>query len=147
MYVSRLWTSARRKLQRGILTNCRFSSPVWTKLCKHAVGGTFNLSRWRTSFNCCSNLFFSTDVEGEIAAADIVFVSVNTPTKTQGIGAGRAANLKNIEACARTIAKVSISDKIVVRTIHQWQRQCAQLLAGGEVNCTRQDGMQGENLN
>jgi len=60
------------------------------------------------------NLFFSTDVEGAIAAADIIFVSVNTPTKTYGIGAGKAANVKNLELCARTIAKVSTSDKIVV---------------------------------
>lgn len=60
------------------------------------------------------NLFFSTDVEGEIKRADIVFISVNTPTKTQGIGAGRAANIKNCELCARTIAEVSDKDKIVV---------------------------------
>jgi len=60
------------------------------------------------------NLVFSTDIEGAIAAADIVFISVNTPTKTAGIGAGRAANVKNCELCARTIAKVSTSDKIVV---------------------------------
>ena len=60
------------------------------------------------------NLFFSTDVEGEIQKADIVFISVNTPTKTQGIGAGRMANIKNCELCARTIAKVSTSNKIVV---------------------------------
>lgn len=60
------------------------------------------------------NLFFSTDVEGEIEKADIVFISVNTPTKTQGIGAGRMANIKNCELCARTIAKVSTSNKIVV---------------------------------
>ena len=43
-----------------------------------------------------------------------MFISVNTPTKTQGIGAGRAANIKNCELCARTIAKVSTSNKIVV---------------------------------
>jgi len=60
------------------------------------------------------NLFFSTDIEKEIEEADIVFISVNTPTKTQGIGAGRAANIKNCELCARTIAKVSTSNKIVV---------------------------------
>jgi len=60
------------------------------------------------------NLFFSTDVEAEISAADIIFVSVNTPTKTHGIGAGRAADLKYIEACARTIAKVATTPKIVV---------------------------------
>ena len=43
-----------------------------------------------------------------------MFISVNTPTKTAGIGAGRAANVKNCELCARTIAKVSTSSKIVV---------------------------------
>jgi len=53
------------------------------------------------------NLFFSTDVEGTIQASDIIFVSVNTPTKISGIGAGRAANIKNCELCARTIAKVT----------------------------------------
>jgi UDPglucose 6-dehydrogenase len=60
------------------------------------------------------NLFFSTDITAEIKLADIVFISVNTPTKTQGIGAGRAANIKNCELCARTIAEVSDTDKIVV---------------------------------
>lgn len=60
------------------------------------------------------NLFFSTSVHEEIQRADIVFISVNTPTKTQGIGAGRAANIKNCELCARTIAEVSTSNKIVV---------------------------------
>lgn len=60
------------------------------------------------------NLFFSTDVDGAIAEADMVFVSVNTPTKTTGIGAGRAANIKNCELCARKIAEVATSDKIVV---------------------------------
>ena len=60
------------------------------------------------------NLFFSTDIEAEIEKADIIFISVNTPTKTKGIGAGRAANIKNCELCARTIAQVSTSDKIVV---------------------------------
>jgi len=60
------------------------------------------------------NLFFSTDIDGEIEKADIVFISVNTPTKTQGIGAGRAANIKNCELCARKISEVSKSNKIVV---------------------------------
>merc|ERR1740124_1125098 len=60
------------------------------------------------------NLFFSTDIKAEIKRADIIFISVNTPTKTQGIGAGRAANIKNCELCARQIADVSESDKIVV---------------------------------
>ena len=60
------------------------------------------------------NLFFSTDIEGEIQKADIIFISVNTPTKTKGIGAGRAANIKNCELCARKIVEVSTSHKIVV---------------------------------
>jgi len=60
------------------------------------------------------NLFFSTDVDANIAAADIIFISVNTPTKTYGVGAGRAADLKFIEKCARQIAKVATSDKIIV---------------------------------
>lgn len=60
------------------------------------------------------NLFFSTDVRGAIAAADIVFVSVNTPTKTYGVGAGRAADLRYIESVARTIAEVATTPKIIV---------------------------------
>lgn len=60
------------------------------------------------------NLFFSTDLDKEIQEADVIFISVNTPTKTSGIGAGRAANIKNCELCARQIAKVATSDKIVV---------------------------------
>lgn len=60
------------------------------------------------------NLFFSTDIDGNIQAADIVFISVNTPTKTCGVGAGRAANIKNCELCARKIAEVSRSNKIIV---------------------------------
>lgn len=60
------------------------------------------------------NLFFSTDVKGSIAAADIIFVSVNTPTKTYGVGAGRAADLRYIESVARTIAEVSTTPKIIV---------------------------------
>jgi len=60
------------------------------------------------------NLFFSTDIAAEIEMADIIFISVNTPTKTQGIGAGRAANIKNCELCARKIAEVSTTNKIVV---------------------------------
>ncbi len=60
------------------------------------------------------NLFFSTDVEKGIADADIIFVSVNTPTKTFGQGAGYAADLQYWEKCARQILAVSTSDKIVV---------------------------------
>jgi UDPglucose 6-dehydrogenase len=60
------------------------------------------------------NLFFSTDVEAAIAEAEIIFVSVNTPTKTFGDGAGRAADLQYWEKTARTIAKVATSDKVIV---------------------------------
>jgi UDPglucose 6-dehydrogenase len=60
------------------------------------------------------NLFFSTDIDVTIREADIIFVSVNTPTKITGIGAGRAANIKNCELCARKIAEVATTDKIVV---------------------------------
>ncbi|XP_020221450.1 UDP-glucose 6-dehydrogenase 1 [Cajanus cajan] len=60
------------------------------------------------------NLFFSTEVEKHVAEADIVFVSVNTPTKTHGLGAGKAADLTYWESAARMIADVSKSDKIVV---------------------------------
>jgi len=60
------------------------------------------------------NLFFSTDVAGAIEEADVIFVSVNTPTKTYGIGKGCAADLKYLESAARKIAEVATSDKIVV---------------------------------
>lgn len=60
------------------------------------------------------NLFFSTDIDGGIMESDMIFVSVNTPTKLTGIGAGRAANIKNCELCARKIAEVATSNKIVV---------------------------------
>jgi len=60
------------------------------------------------------NLFFTTDVDQSIDEADIIFMSVNTPTKTYGTGAGKASDLKFIELCARKIAEVSTSDKIVV---------------------------------
>lgn len=60
------------------------------------------------------NLFFSTDVDQAIDEAQIVFISVNTPTKTYGKGKGMAADLKYIELCARQIARVAKQDKIVV---------------------------------
>ena len=60
------------------------------------------------------NLFFSSDVDKAILESDMIFLSVNTPTKTYGIGAGRAADLRYVENCARQIAKVAQGDKIVV---------------------------------
>ncbi len=60
------------------------------------------------------NLFFSTDVETAIDNAEIIFISVNTPTKTYGVGKGMASDLTYIELCARQIAKVAKTNKIVV---------------------------------
>jgi UDPglucose 6-dehydrogenase len=60
------------------------------------------------------NLHFSTDIRGGITAADIIFVAVNTPTKTYGMGAGRAADLRYIESVARTIAEHANGPKIIV---------------------------------
>merc|ERR1740138_211578 len=60
------------------------------------------------------NLFFSTDVQKGIEEADIIFASVNTPTKTRGVGAGRAADLRFIESVGRTIALYARGSKIVI---------------------------------
>ena len=60
------------------------------------------------------NLFFSTEVDQAIDEAEMIFVAVNTPTKTDGEGAGMAADLRYVEACAKNIARVSKTDKIVI---------------------------------
>ncbi|KAH7101217.1 UDP-glucose/GDP-mannose dehydrogenase [Auriculariales sp. MPI-PUGE-AT-0066] len=60
------------------------------------------------------NLFFSTHVDQAIQEADLIFVSVNTPTKKAGIGAGFAADLNYVELATRQIARVATSSKIVV---------------------------------
>ncbi|MDP1990941.1 MAG: nucleotide sugar dehydrogenase [Syntrophales bacterium] len=60
------------------------------------------------------NLFFSTDIETGIRENDIIFVSVNTPTKTYGLGAGMAADLQYWEKTARQILEFSASSKIVI---------------------------------
>lgn len=60
------------------------------------------------------NLFFSTDVSKAIDEAELIFISVNTPTKVCGNGKGRASDLKYVESCARFIAEASRSNKIVV---------------------------------
>ena len=60
------------------------------------------------------NLFFSTDINSAIIDSEMIFISVNTPTKTSGEGKGYAADLKYIESCAKQIAEVSKTDKIVV---------------------------------
>ena len=60
------------------------------------------------------NLFFSDDISGAIKKSEMIFMAVNTPTKTEGEGAGMAADLRYFEACAKDIAKYSKSDKIVI---------------------------------
>jgi len=60
------------------------------------------------------NLFFSTDVEKAIEESQLIFMAVNTPTKTYGEGKGFAADLTFVEKCARQIAEVATSDKIVI---------------------------------
>jgi len=60
------------------------------------------------------NLFFSTDINSAIFNSEMIFISVNTPTKTSGEGKGFAADLKYVELCAKQIAEISESDKIVV---------------------------------
>ena len=60
------------------------------------------------------NLHFTTEIDKAIDEAEMVFISVNTPTKTYGKGKGMAADLKYVELCARNIANVAKTDKIVV---------------------------------
>ena len=60
------------------------------------------------------NLFFSTDVQRSIAAADMIFISVNTPIKTKGIGAGQASDLSWVESSTREISKYAKGHTIVV---------------------------------
>jgi UDPglucose 6-dehydrogenase len=60
------------------------------------------------------NLFFSTEVDKAIDKAEMIFMAVNTPTKTEGEGAGMAADLSYVEACAKNIARVAKTDKIVI---------------------------------
>jgi len=60
------------------------------------------------------NLFFSTEVDKAIEKAEMIFMAVNTPTKTQGEGAGMAADLSYVQACAKNIARVAKTDKIVI---------------------------------
>ena len=66
------------------------------------------------SQNRDKNLFFSTEVNEKIREADVIFISVNTPTKDYGSGSGQAADLRFVESCARGIARAGGGDKIVV---------------------------------
>ncbi len=85
------------------------------------------------------NLFFSTDIDKGIDEAEMIFISVNTPTKTYGKGKGMAADLKYVELCARNIADVAKTDKIVVEksTLPVRTAQAIKSIlhnTGGEVN-------------
>ena len=60
------------------------------------------------------NLFFSSNLEKNISEADMVFISVNTPTKTSGLGAGQASDLRWVESCTRTVAKFAKNHTIVI---------------------------------
>ena len=60
------------------------------------------------------NLHFSTDMKRNIEEADLIFISVNTPTKTQGIGSGQAIDLKYVETSSREISKYAKGHTIVV---------------------------------
>ena len=60
------------------------------------------------------NLFFTTNIEESIASADMIFISVNTPTKKKGLGAGKASDLKWVDASARQIARYAQGHTIVV---------------------------------
>ena len=60
------------------------------------------------------NLFFSSKIKEAIESADIIFISVNTPTKTSGFGAGKASDLRWIESCTRTVAKFAKGHTVVV---------------------------------
>lgn len=80
------------------------------------------------------NLFFSTEVDKAIDEAQMIFISVNTPTKTYGVGKGMAADLKYIELCARQIARVAKDDKIIVEKSTLPVRTAEAL--GTILNCT-----------
>ena len=60
------------------------------------------------------NLFFSTNVDQEISKSDVIFISVNTPTKLKGLGAGEASDLRWVESCARKVAEFAKGNTVVV---------------------------------
>ena len=64
------------------------------------------------------NLFFSTDIEENIKKADIIFVSVNTPTKMYGIGAGKTADLQFWEKSQETLYVLQTQTKLLLRKVH-----------------------------
>ena len=85
------------------------------------------------------NLSFSTAVEAAIVDADMVFISVNTPTKTKGLGAGQASDLRWVEACARTVAKAAQGHTIVVEKSTLPVRTAAVIKTILEAACDGED--------
>ncbi|KAK9729071.1 hypothetical protein K7432_000584 [Basidiobolus ranarum] len=81
------------------------------------------------------NLFFSTDVDKSIQEADLIFVSVNTPTKKSGMGAGFAADLAYVETATRRIAEIATSSKIVVEKSTVPCRTAQSMRTILEANC------------
>jgi UDPglucose 6-dehydrogenase len=88
------------------------------------------------------NLHFSTAVEAAIASADMVFLSVNTPTKTKGLGAGQASDLRWIEASARTVAAHAQGHTIVVEksTLPVRTAEAVQAILGASLSQARSNG-------
>ena len=82
------------------------------------------------------NLFFSTDIEEHISKADLIFISVNTPIKESGVGAGMAVDLKYIELCSRQIAKFATGHTIIVEksTLPVRTAQTIKTILNSEVN-------------
>ena len=83
---------------------------------------------------------FSTSIEENIASADLIFISVNTPTKTKGIGAGMASDLRYVEECARQISKYATGHTIVVEksTLPVRTAQTIQTILNSEINSKNQ---------
>tara|TARA_Y200000002_G_scaffold303668_1_gene259166 strand:- start:421 stop:1854 length:1434 start_codon:yes stop_codon:yes gene_type:complete len=82
------------------------------------------------------NLFFSTSIEENIASADLIFISVNTPTKAKGIGAGMASDLRYVEDCARQISKFANGHTIIVEksTLPVRTAQTIQTILNSDIN-------------
>lgn len=91
------------------------------------------------------NLQFSSDVDPAIASADMVFISVNTPTKTKGVGAGQASDLRWVEACARQVAQCATGHTIVVEKSTLPVRTAAAvkaILDGSRISDLTQDNLE-----
>jgi len=87
------------------------------------------------------NLFFSSLVSEKIKNADAIFISVNTPTKKKGLGAGKASDLKWVEACARQVAEFSIGHTIVIEksTLPVRTAEVIKSILQAEVDCQNND--------